>query len=170
MALKTAAALDTINDTPSEIPTVQETPAIARMQMQMPTGPYRDLLMTDVAVTPAFQKTTLPSFYTNPEKNLFTDKSSNGNTEIAPPLQNDSVLNANVLPNNPFLITPTTHTNKVSTTSDIQCPHANNTGKAFKSTGKLNISRFIDNSIKPNNDSKIILPADLESLRPLIML
>jgi hypothetical protein len=36
-------------------------------------------------------------------------------------------------------------------------------------TGKLHISRFVDDSIKPNNKSKITLPIELESLRSLIM-
>jgi len=169
MALKPTSTLDTTKETPKKTPTFQETPAIDRMQTKMPSGPYQNLLPTNAAFTPALQKTTLPSFYTNPEMNLFTNKSGNSSTEVAPPTQNDNALNANVLPNNLFLITPTTRTDNVNITSDINYPHTNNKGKAFKSTGKLYISRFIDASIKPNNDSKIILPADLELLRPLIM-
>jgi hypothetical protein len=166
---RTTSILDTTKETPQKTPTVQETPAIDRMQTKMPSGPYQNLLPADAAFTPALQKTTLPSFYTNPEKNLFTNKSGNSSTEVAPPTQNDNALNASVLPNNLFLITPTTCADNVNITSDINYPHTNNKGKAFKSTGKLYISRFIDTSIKPNNDSKIILPADLELLRPLIM-
>jgi hypothetical protein len=36
-------------------------------------------------------------------------------------------------------------------------------------TGKLHISRFIDDSIKPSNESRLTLPVELESLRSLIM-
>jgi hypothetical protein len=36
-------------------------------------------------------------------------------------------------------------------------------------TGKLHISRYIDDSIKPSNGSKLTLPVELESLRSLIM-
>jgi len=46
---------------------------------------------------------------------------------------------------------------------------ANYKNTEHKNSGKLHVSKFIDDSMKPTDSSKIILPPDLETLRPLIM-
>jgi hypothetical protein len=50
-----------------------------------------------------------------------------------------------------------------------QITRANRKNPDHKNSGKLYVSKFIDDSIKPTDSSKIILPPDLETLRPLIM-
>jgi hypothetical protein len=79
----------------------------------------------------------------------------------------------NTAQNSQTIATPTAGTTDAHTSQTylqpLQNQGNNHHGQDPLSTGKLHISRFIDNSIKPNTESKISLPPELESLTPLIM-